>query len=394
MKFKYLVIGCGIMGSAAAMHLAASTDGVALLGPDEDMADRDPTIPKGSHHDAGRITRGLDPDPFWGSVARQSIKRYHKLEQRTGIAFFNECGFLWMDTDLDRVIKLEQLASDVSEKLERVNAACLKEKFSYLSSEKFKAAIFQVSNAGTINPRAYVRAMAAQAEYNGAERIYDYAVRFEDSASGVMVQTAAGRRISAEKVLLATGAYAAKDGLLGRKLALRACKTGVVLVEVAPEAVRDKLANMPSIISRPPDGRPNTYLLPPLMYPDGKYYLKIGTAAEGPSLNGSDKLNRWLRAGKDNATADLMLAELRLIFPHLDLSQWRYLPCATCHTPDARPIVDVICGGRVGLLLGGNGYAGKSGDALGKLGATLLMGETWQGPIAREELSLARFETG
>ena len=58
MKFKYLVIGCGIMGSAAAMHLAASSDGVALLGPDEDMADRDANIPKASHHDVGRITRG------------------------------------------------------------------------------------------------------------------------------------------------------------------------------------------------------------------------------------------------------------------------------------------------------------------------------------------------
>ena len=393
MKFKYLVIGCGIMGSAAAMHLAASTDGVALLGPDEDMADGDPAIPKGSHHDAGRITRGLDPDPFWGCLARQSIERYRKLEQRTGIEFFNECGFLWMDTDADRVMKLEQLASDDAEKLERVNDTFIKKTFSYLNSEKYKAAIYQVSNAGTINPRAYVRAMAAQATCDGAERIYDHAVRLEHSARGVVIQTATDRRISAEKVLIATGAYAAKDGILGRKLALRACKTGVVLVEVAPEVVRGELANMPSIISRPPAKRPNTYLLPPLMYPDGKYYLKIGTAVEGPPLSGVDKLNHWLRVGKDIADADLILAELRLIFPQLDLSQWRYLPCATCHTPDARPIVDVICDGQVGLLLGGNGYAGKSGDALGKLGAALLMGENWQGPIAREELSLARFVT-
>jgi sarcosine oxidase len=300
---------------------------------------------------------------------------------------------MWMDTDLDRVMKLEQSESDDAEKLERLNDTLIKERFSYLASEKFKAAVYQVSNAGTINPRAYVRAMTEQAKHNGAERIYDYAARLENSTRGVMIQTAAGRHISAEKVLLATGAYAAKDGLLGRKLALRACKTGVVLVKVAPEAVGEELANMPSIISRPPAKRPNTYLLPPLMYPDGKYYLKIGTAAKGPSLNSSDKLNHWLRVGEDHATADLMLAELRLIFPYLDLSQWRYLPCATCHTPDARPIVDVICGGKVGLLLGGNGYAGKSGDALGELGATLILGKAWQGPIAREELSLARFET-
>ena len=150
---------------------------------------------------------------------------------------------------------------------------------------------------------------------------------------------------------------------------------------------------MPSIILRPPADRPNTYLLPPLMYPDGKYYLKIGTSEKGPPLYGLDQLNHWLRAGTDTTAAALMVAELRLIFPHLDLSKWRYLPCVTCHTPDARPIIDVICSGQVGLLLGGNGYAGKSGDALGELGAALLSGATWQGPVPREELSLARFET-
>jgi glycine/D-amino acid oxidase-like deaminating enzyme len=84
MEFKYLISGCGIMGSAAAMHLAASSDGVALLGPDEDMGDRDACIPKGSYHDVGRITRGLDPDSLWGSVAKQSIERYRKLERKSG----------------------------------------------------------------------------------------------------------------------------------------------------------------------------------------------------------------------------------------------------------------------------------------------------------------------
>ena len=392
-KFKYLVIGCGIMGSAAAMHLAASSDGVALLGPDEDMADRDANIPKGSHHDVGRITRGLDPDPFWGGLAKQSIARYRKLERKTGIEFFNECGFLWMDSDLERVQKLERLASDDAEKVDRINDTLIQGKFSYLNSDGFDAGIYQVQRAGTINPRAYVKAMTVRAQSAGAERIYDHAVRLERSANAVMVQTATDCSISAEKVLLASGAYAAIDGLLGRTLPLRACRTGVILVEVTPEAVRKELADMPSIILRPPAERPNTYLLPPLKYPDGKYYLKIGTAVKGPPHNGLAELNRWLRVGQDNAAATLMLAELGLVFPHLDLSKWRYLPCVTCHTPDTHPIIDVICSGQVGLLLGGNGYAGKSGDALGELGATRLSGATWQGPVSRKKLSLARFET-
>ena len=62
MDFKYIVIGCGIMGSAAAMHLAAASKAIALIGPSEALADEDAAIPKASHHDQGRITRLLDAD--------------------------------------------------------------------------------------------------------------------------------------------------------------------------------------------------------------------------------------------------------------------------------------------------------------------------------------------
>jgi glycine/D-amino acid oxidase-like deaminating enzyme len=70
------------------------------------------------------------------------------------------------------------------------------------------------------------------------------------------------------------------------------------------------------------------------------------------------------------------------------------MPCATCHTPDTRPIIDLIGDGRIGLLLGGNGYAAKSGDALGELGAALMHGGEWPGPLSMSELSLARFDAG
>ena len=34
-RFRYAVIGCGLMGAAAARHLANMTEGVALIGPSE-----------------------------------------------------------------------------------------------------------------------------------------------------------------------------------------------------------------------------------------------------------------------------------------------------------------------------------------------------------------------
>ena len=103
MDFKYIVIGCGVMGNAAAVHLAAASKGVALIGPSEALADTDSAIPKASHHDEGRITRMLDADIFWSHMARRSIDRYRQLEQASGIQFFNECGFLWLDNDPERI---------------------------------------------------------------------------------------------------------------------------------------------------------------------------------------------------------------------------------------------------------------------------------------------------
>ncbi|MGD8993103.1 MAG: FAD-dependent oxidoreductase [Desulfobacterales bacterium] len=393
MDFEYIVIGCGIMGSAAAMHLAAASKEVALIGPSEAMADADDAIPKASHHDEGRITRMLDADIFWSHMARRSIKRYRQVEKASGIQFFNECGFLWIDNAPVRVEQIVQRAADDAVTLEQLAPEHIKEKFPYLSELGISAALYQPHNAGTINPRAYVRAMATCAQAAGARRFNDQVIHLNFTSEGVDLHTCANQTLRAAKILLTTGAYGAVERLIDQELSLSACRTGVVLVEVPRQAVDDELADMPSIISRTPPNRPNTYLLPPLKYPDGKFYLKIGIGEPGPLLNSADELNHWLRDGYDNDVAAELLDELSRIMPDLDLSGWKYMPCATCHTPDARPVVDLIGNGRVGLLLGGNGYAAKSGDALGELGAVMMHGGLWPGPIPRSDLSVARFNS-
>ncbi|MBW2443552.1 MAG: FAD-dependent oxidoreductase, partial [Deltaproteobacteria bacterium] len=84
------------------------------------------------------------------------------------------------------------------------------------------------------------------------------------------------------------------------------CKAGVVLIEVPRPDVDGAFAGMPGIISRPPANRPNTYLLPPLKCPDGKFYLKIGIGELGPPLKNAAELNHWLRSGTDQDAATLL----------------------------------------------------------------------------------------
>ena len=84
--YEYLVIGKGLLGAAAARHLSAASQRVALIGPDEppDRASHQGIF--GSHYDEGRITRILDPHRIWALLAQRSIARYREIEARSGAA--------------------------------------------------------------------------------------------------------------------------------------------------------------------------------------------------------------------------------------------------------------------------------------------------------------------
>ena len=92
--YEYLVIGKGLLGAAAARHLSAASQSVALIGPDEppDRASHQGIF--GSHYDEGRITRILDPHRIWALLAQRSIARYREIEARSSVPFYHEVGHL------------------------------------------------------------------------------------------------------------------------------------------------------------------------------------------------------------------------------------------------------------------------------------------------------------
>lgn len=90
----YAVIGAGMIGSAAARHLAQAGYDVVLIGPSEPEDKTNHTGAFASHYDAGRITRGLATDPFWAQASLASIARYRQIEADSGISFYNDVGCL------------------------------------------------------------------------------------------------------------------------------------------------------------------------------------------------------------------------------------------------------------------------------------------------------------
>ena len=86
-NYKTVVIGRGLIGSAATRHLACIGEKVAVIGPAEPA---DKSLHQGvfgSHYDSGRITRILDPHPFYAAIAKKSIRRYRIWNDKAACLF-------------------------------------------------------------------------------------------------------------------------------------------------------------------------------------------------------------------------------------------------------------------------------------------------------------------
>jgi sarcosine oxidase len=270
-----------------------------------------------------------------------------------------------------------------------LTAAELAERFAHLSFEPDAIGFHQPHSAGHVSPRAQVRAQTIAARRHGATVIPAVALQVREHGDHVEVTLADGTRVRAGQALVATGGFSNVEGLLPRPLDLTVYARTVVLAELAA-ADLERLHQMPSVIYRPGDTEKRCYLLPPIRYPDGRWYLKIGEHTDDRPLRSLAELQEWFRGTGDPGVAAQLLDRLRAIVPHLRPVQIQTLPCVTTHTPSGHVYADRIDGGRICVLTGGNGSAAKSADELGRLGALLLRHERWAYDLPSEHFT-ARF---
>src|SRR5579871_3281599 len=128
-QFNAIVIGKGMMGAAAARHLAGKLDGVALVGPDEPAVRADHHDVFASHYDEGRIYRVLEPRPLWARLALHSIERYAAIEAESGVPFHDEVGFLVVGTPEHGIDDYEQTAGSLGATSERLDGVALAARF-------------------------------------------------------------------------------------------------------------------------------------------------------------------------------------------------------------------------------------------------------------------------
>ena len=382
MGFEYIVVGAGMMGSAAARHLALMGKNVALIGPDEPADKAAHTGVFASHYDQARITRALDPDADWSRLAMQSIARYDEIEQAADHRFYQEVGSLiagpLAGPHGDFIGACEQVGKAHSIAFETCRDEILAEKFPYFSFPDEITGLYEAKGAGYVNPRDHVLAQIKAACRSGATLVRSEVVKLDETGDGVAVSCADGQQYHAEKVIVACGPFSKTKGLLAEPIKMTTFARTITFFEMdTDEAAR--LRNMPSLIYVSPDGSTDIYALPPVKYPDGKCWLKLGGGPVDMALETEGDLKNWFRSDGDAVERDALAGMLLEVMPDLKYKSITSGSCVTSCTPTGKPLI-YAQSDRIIALTGGNGAGAKSSDEIGRLGAVAatagLTGET------------------
>ncbi|MEM9564935.1 MAG: FAD-binding oxidoreductase [Actinomycetota bacterium] len=392
--FDTIVVGNGLIGSAAARHLTDWGLTVALIGPGEPADPATHTGVFASHYDQGRLCGRSSADPIWGPINRLAIDAYPELQTRSGIDFHRGVGWLRAArlgdgerAELVEWVERAQREHGITIRHHEPGDRSWKAAAPMLDYPASHDVIVEPAPAGYLNPRQLLTAQNGIARSNGATVVDRLVVEILAGVDGVTVTTDDGTRFDADRVLVACGAFTNTDGLLPQPVPLRVKTESTIWAAVTP-AEAERLQSMPvtsyDIEHQTID---DLYVAPPIRYPDGVHRIKLGgnTASEAWPAD-LDEVKHWFRSGANPEQAAMEEA-LRTLLPGVAIDDVTSHRCIVTYTPSTVPIIDAAPGdehGRTFVATGGNGGGAQGSDTLGLLAAGLVTDGRWIDGIDRD----------
>lgn len=369
-----IIIGAGPIGSGAARHASMQGRTVTVIAPHE--GERHNHIVWSSHYDQGRITHRSARNITLAQWANEAIAEYRTIEAQSGIAFYLPCGTLTLSAASDGFSYTQQrhqLEQDLNFRYLDLSPDDLPKRFPVLSKNLPYSGLYDGPPSGMINPRRYVAAQLACARNHGATRIDDVVTRLTPHQNFVSVTTQTGTEYHAQHVIVAAGAYSGLCGLLPTPIAHTIKSEIVTLGEVSAETAAS-LIDMPSMmVDCMSPIIEDAYLTPPVQYPDGKWYIKLGSNSTYDQFFVTHQaLTEWIRHGDLNPTHQAQVTLLKELFDMIEWRSFKSLPCVITRTPTGLPEIKRIHP-RMTAVVGCNGSLAKSGSVVGKLAVQMML---------------------
>lgn len=382
--FNTLIIGNGLIGSAATRFLSEFERNVAVIGPEEPADWATYGGPFASHYDQRRLTQLTDRSRLWVDVTRMAIADYRPLKERTGIDFYDPVGKLIIrrPEDAARMIKL---AAETGIPLTVFEAGdrSWRNRFPEYDASAEYTVLYEPPPAGMINPLAMRQAQLTVARENRASILPGFVVDVHEHADRVDIKTKNKELVQAKKVLITTGPFTNLYNLLPQPLELTT-KTEVVVLGEVSAADAERLKTLPTLSYTLEDPEiEELYMTPPVIYPDGKFYVKLGANSIYDQFNlPLPELIAWFQNGNSDQLLPALSRALRNIMPSTEFLSFRTKRCAITRTPSGHPIIDQVSD-RVFVAVGGNGGSAKCAGGWGELAAGLVHDGRWPADLSR-----------
>lgn len=346
----HVVVGGGVMGSAAAWQLASRGRDVVLLERFE------PGHVRGASHGASRIYRTTYDRPEYVDLAVEALDLWRSLDDPT---------VLTLTGGVSHGVRHEGIAASFAARgvpHEWLTPAAAHERWPGLRFEG--SVLHETDTAGRLHADRAVAALQSSARAHGADVRHGVQVhRVAADGTGVVVQTSAGE-VRARSVVVAVGAWTA--GLVGPLLG----------VDLAPSLVvtQEQPAHFAVLPGAPDEGTWPSFThqpLDPAPWPSGTYGLatpgegiKVGFHGVGPV---TDPDHRSFTAEPGQLAELQRYAELWL--PGVDPTVPAPISCTYTTTPDSDFVLDRR--GPVVVAAGFSGHGFKFAPAVGRLLADL-----------------------
>ncbi|MFI9507300.1 NAD(P)/FAD-dependent oxidoreductase [Nocardia sp. NPDC052566] len=397
---EIVVVGAGMFGSAAAKYLSREGADVVIVGPAE-PADGQPVSQHtfGAHFDQARICRRLGWDPVWETLDSRSLERFGDIEAASGRQFFHDCGslILMAGSIEHRTSTILRRCRDEGIGVERLSSQQLRTEFPELGLPDLNGGtvgLLERASAGYLNPRGLVSAQLSLTTAAGGRCLRAAVLGLSGRAGRWRLQVHDGthtREITAEKVLLATGAFTNHSGLMpaATRLAMHAFGEPNLLFAL-DDAQRDRLASVPPVVVVDPDdtgdANMSLYLLPPVRYPNGRWYLRIGPGMQPlvPQLATVREMVAWCARQQITPRQHRFLSSaMGTMVPGLGPAVSSPACCIIEKTLTRYPYLGHL-DESLAVAVGGNGHGARGSDEIGRLAAMLLLGKPWDSTIAQD----------
>ncbi|XP_035230949.1 uncharacterized protein LOC118202849 [Stegodyphus dumicola] len=263
-------------------------------------------------------------------------------------------------------------------------------RYPFLKLHENEYALLDDSGAGHISPRKMVAAQKKVAKLQGCRIIHEVVEEVGELKNGVhQILTENGNRVQAKRVLFCTGAFTnfKKFTVLGQ-LAIQVQKETVAFLKI-PLLEAKRISSMPSIVydrDKEKDREAlGAYILPPVQYPDGNYYLKIGHIGVGDwEIKSLPEIKEWYLSKGDKRVIDVYSKLLIEMLPGLEVESISSSTCVTCDSPSGLPYIDRVTP-TVTVAVVGNGKGAKMSDEVGRIAAHLSVTGKWDSELMQSQ---------